>query len=466
MGSLRRVEISSLRGAEYNPRAITKDALQSLKDSISTIGFAKPVITTADGLIIAGHQRTKAATAMGLNEVPAWVLSAPIGPMDEVKFNQLHNGTDLDFADEPIRVPPRGINESTFIDIEHKDITCTLRSSGAVLRAEICKLVLRYGPWGCAVVTDSGDMLSGQQYALSCVTLGIPCRVFRVRDDLAGAARSWFGQKFGEFSYDHLPRNPWIQSFAQPFRLRGNENKRDVSVMYEQSILPALKPGERLLDFGCGQGDYVKQLRKSGAQAFGVEFFRRAKGSNALDTGAVHRMVDETLAEYRKNGGFDVVVVDSVITSVQDSQAEADVLRCAAAFGKIGARVYIACRRRERLDGLLKNDKCVETQARRYIEFLDADGASALLRHGEWFFQRFHTREQLCELLAKHVGRDMKITGSSGYWQSVSVNERPTSDAETETSLFREFNLAWPENGTVGRGDAAVSAWRDRKDRP
>ena len=59
--------IDKLRPADYNPRAITEKSLEDLYSSIAEIGMAKPVIVTPDGLIIAGHQRTKTLKKLGVS---------------------------------------------------------------------------------------------------------------------------------------------------------------------------------------------------------------------------------------------------------------------------------------------------------------------------------------------------------------------------------------------------------------
>lgn len=52
------VERSTLTGAPYNPRRISKGVIKQLSDSIETFGFVQPlVVRKADGLIVGGHQR-------------------------------------------------------------------------------------------------------------------------------------------------------------------------------------------------------------------------------------------------------------------------------------------------------------------------------------------------------------------------------------------------------------------------
>jgi ParB family chromosome partitioning protein len=277
--------VERLRGADYNPRAINADALDTLVSSIGEVGFAKPVIVDKGAdLIIAGHQRTKAARKMGRTHVPAWLLEN-ITKTDQIRFNQLHNGTDVDVVDKPVRVPRSEII-GLFVDVPGSEIEGDLRSTGAGIRQMIAKLLARYGLWGGAVASASGEVLTGQQYALACKLLRLPCRTFYVEDEKADIARGFFGRTYGVFSYDHLPRATYIQTFAQPFRLTEGAKTDNASMLYEQKVLKELRKEDRALDFGCGRGDYVKKLRGEGFDIRGIEFFRRR--GHLIDTAAVH----------------------------------------------------------------------------------------------------------------------------------------------------------------------------------
>ena len=67
-------EINSLIFAEYNPRQLTKDQYQNLKDSISRYGLVDPIIVNSNkdrkNIIVGGHQRVKVAKDMDIEYVP------------------------------------------------------------------------------------------------------------------------------------------------------------------------------------------------------------------------------------------------------------------------------------------------------------------------------------------------------------------------------------------------------------
>ncbi|MFA6244716.1 MAG: ParB N-terminal domain-containing protein, partial [Candidatus Hydrogenedentales bacterium] len=194
-----------LKPASYNPRAISEECLAVLQDSIRTLGFVKPVIVTTGNTLIAGHQRTKAASALGIEHVPAVILDGRVEIQDEIRFNQLHNGTDLDAIDQPVCITSHlGLGYS---EVEPSAITVGGKARGATARSSIAQLVLKYGPWGCAVVSQDGEVLSSPQYALACKSLSIPCRVYVIENSLKAYAKEAFSRDYGRFSYDHIDRS-------------------------------------------------------------------------------------------------------------------------------------------------------------------------------------------------------------------------------------------------------------------
>lgn len=446
-------DLRLLKPAAYNPRKVTEEARLNLQRSLRTIGFAKPIIATDAGIILAGHQRTNAALSMDWTSGPVFVASGT-NETDEVRFNQMHNGTDLDTVDHPVHV-----GESTtlgFEDVPPEKISCNPKTSGVHLRKEIILLICRYGLWGGVVATQSGVVISGQQYAIACFTLGRPCRTYRIPNAQIDLALEFFGQQYGEFSYAHLPRSTWVQALAQPSRLGGKKKAR--SMLYDIMVASHLEPKTRLLDFGCGHGDHVDELRAKGHKAFGIEFFHR-QGTSIAAT-KVHGMIDHALADLRENGLFDIVVLDSVLTSTDSVQARDDVIRCASALCRPGGLVIAAGKNRTMLTGGYATASTTdERKAHRRIEFLDDDGFTAYLRNGNWYFQWYPTFEDARKLMEDHVGRVEKSYRTGNYWLYTARQEVALDPDQVLGSLSREFDLPWPTGRSVGKSEQAVNAW-------
>jgi len=82
-------KITDLKAADYNPRRISDKELEKLKRSIETFGFVEPVVVNGKAprknVVISGHQRLKAAEALGLEKIP--VVEVSLAPKQEKALN-------------------------------------------------------------------------------------------------------------------------------------------------------------------------------------------------------------------------------------------------------------------------------------------------------------------------------------------------------------------------------------------
>ncbi|HOI56195.1 MAG TPA: DNA modification methylase [Phycisphaerae bacterium] len=67
-------KIDDIRPYERNPR-INDQAVDAVAASLAEFGFRQPIVVDADGIIIAGHTRWKAARKLGLAKVPVHVAT-------------------------------------------------------------------------------------------------------------------------------------------------------------------------------------------------------------------------------------------------------------------------------------------------------------------------------------------------------------------------------------------------------
>lgn len=106
-------KITNLKPAEHNPRTMAPEQMEHLKRSIEGFGFVEPVVVNTypgrEGVIVGGHQRVKAAAALGLGTVPCVEVS--LAPEEErelnVRLNRNLGGWDWDvlrdyFADSDL----------------------------------------------------------------------------------------------------------------------------------------------------------------------------------------------------------------------------------------------------------------------------------------------------------------------------------------------------------------------------
>lgn len=63
-------KIAALKPAAYNPRKADDVTMMKLRRSLEEFGFVEPIVVNKDMTVVGGHQRLKAAEAIGLIEVP------------------------------------------------------------------------------------------------------------------------------------------------------------------------------------------------------------------------------------------------------------------------------------------------------------------------------------------------------------------------------------------------------------
>ena len=66
--------LADIRPYENNPR-LNDQAVDAVAESIARFGFRQPIVVDEAGVIICGHTRFKAATKMGLAEVPVHIAT-------------------------------------------------------------------------------------------------------------------------------------------------------------------------------------------------------------------------------------------------------------------------------------------------------------------------------------------------------------------------------------------------------
>ena len=444
------VKINYVTPAPYNPRSITPEKVEKLQHSIKYVGFGKPVILTGDGTIIAGHQRVNAAKNISITEIPVFQLPT-VTKYEEIRFNQIHNSSDTDFEGGEVWVAPS--EAEGFREVQPEDIHIKGVARGAQMRSEISKLFLKFGPFSSAIATQSGEVLSGLNYAVAMKQHKAPLLVFYIPDEKRDQAMGYLREEYGEFNYGNLPKNTYIQTFAQKFRLR--KGSHDKSTLYETVVKPTLRKDQRALDFGCGQADYVLVLKKLGYDIDGLEFYYR-KG-NGIDIATVHGMIKYTLRRVSERR-YDAVICDSVLNSVDSLQAEHDVLNVCNAFGEIGSKLYISGRQVEFINSLARHKK-TRTITHRNVEFLDKHGFSALFRKGEWFYQKFHSKADAIQLVERYGYKVDRLQDNHSAWAIEATKIADMPKADVLASIRREYELPLPGGQTIGCGDLAVKTF-------
>ena len=98
------VRIDELKFSDYNPREISIHDFESLKRSIRRYGLVEPIVANhhlgRENVIVGGHQRVRAAKALGIAEVPVIYVDLPVS--EEQLLNLALNRIKGDWQEEQL----------------------------------------------------------------------------------------------------------------------------------------------------------------------------------------------------------------------------------------------------------------------------------------------------------------------------------------------------------------------------
>ena len=446
------VSLNDITPAEYNPRFLSDSAKENLKGSLTDLGFILPIIVNRENkTIIAGHQRTKTACSVGITTFPCYYVDKHVSITDEIRFNQLHNGTE----GEP---EEHGSTKRVFKAGFYDDVPLQAFKRGGCVPTftkDICSLLMRFGNVFCAIVCGD-EVVLGNSYLSACFSLNMGVNISVIDAEKRPLFDKWFSKEYGVFNYRGIKKQDFVQGLAQPSR----HAEMACSVLYRELVVPYLqdKPRSlRILDFGCGKGLSLGYIRTEMGfiNAIGLEFFNHNRV--AIDESRGQKMIDKVLRDVQRHGQFDVVVCDAVINSVNCKEAEDAVWNCLNLFCKTGGMIFFSGRLREAKESEHRMKKA-QSVGEHSTNFFDKDGFIGYLKEGQWFFQLFHTREDVERVIVEHGWEVVSSKNSNYFFRGV----RKTREYDAETNraaLDYEFNLKLPNGKTYNRHEDAKSAF-------
>jgi DNA modification methylase len=100
--------VSDVKPYPNNPR-INDDAVDAVATSIREFGFRQPIVVDADGVIICGHTRWKAAQKLGLQQVPVHVAT-DLSP-EQIKAYRIADNKTAELAEWNLELLPIELSE-------------------------------------------------------------------------------------------------------------------------------------------------------------------------------------------------------------------------------------------------------------------------------------------------------------------------------------------------------------------
>lgn len=427
--------IDQITPADYNPRKIKENAFEKLQESLLKFGVCKAVIANLDGTIVAGHQRTKAMKAVGINHCPIFILEKNVSLQDEIKFNLMHNSVETEMA--KMRIDNAADIPFGFTLVKNEHLETVHKGKGSIIK-EISRLISKYGDYGNIIVDEDGNVIHNADYAYCCKLLGNDVVVYKMHNEHVREFLMYLGIDYGEYNYETLGIKPYVQTHCQMSR-NGSSIK---STLYENFVIPSLTKSDRLVDFGAGKCFYSKNLRQKGYDTHWYEPFYKTEGTEKLNVSEVVRMIKALNRDIKEKGLYNVVVLDSVINSITSNDYEDWVLTCCNALMSQDGTFFTGTRNLQ----VVQDRGNLETSSDsvRYIEFLDKDNFSATFRKGTWTMQKFHDKESLTRTLKRYF-EDVQVVdkGATQIW-AVCRKPKDLGKERYEKALNIEFNLEYP----------------------
>lgn len=423
------LDIEQLKGADYNPRIISQEAFVKLQESIKTFGVCKPVIVNENGILIAGHQRTKAMKTVGVKKVPCYILKTRIAVHDEIRFNLMHNSIETENSKTVINSEL----DFGYSFVQCDDIEVLKYSNGSILK-EICRLLLKYGSWGSAIVNEQGTVIHNNDYVACCKKLNLPCLVYKMSNEEALLFLDFMKIDYGRYDYEALGIKAYNQTYCQMHRNHFN------SRLYERYVIPNINKKQRIVDFGAGKKEYATRLKEQGYKTFAYEPHLKKSGTEKLDIRQVVKDIDTIQKDIAKNGLYDVVVLDSVLNSITSLEFEHLVMTTCNSLLNDEGTFYTGTRNLRAAE----REHNISTTNKRLIEFLDKDKFCATFRKGVWTIQKFNSAEMLYDLLSKYFSEVKVIDNDVGQLFAICKKPKRLDKAEYEKALNIEFNMEYP----------------------
>lgn len=133
--------IARVREADRNPRRIPEQAVKITAGSLRRFGWKQPLVVDADGTLVAGHTRVRAARTLGLTKVP--VVIADDLTADEVNAYRIADNRTHDFTtwDLPELTQQLAELEADFADVlalaDWEAVTAALVDSDSLIDADL-----------------------------------------------------------------------------------------------------------------------------------------------------------------------------------------------------------------------------------------------------------------------------------------------------------------------------------------
>ena len=189
--------------------------------------MVKPlIVNNANNVIVAGHQRKKAALSIGRTDLPCVWLRVP-NAQDEIHFNMLHNS--IETSQNSVRIEKFKVGGYCY---------CPSAKIKVEICSEITRLLSQYGEWGSVVTDSNGIVLLNAEYAYCAKKMGYGVLVYAIPNDDIEEFLRYINIEYGKYNFDNIPVKTYHQFKAQLRRRSTDVRRLNVSNLYEKYLIP------------------------------------------------------------------------------------------------------------------------------------------------------------------------------------------------------------------------------------
>lgn len=499
-------DISTFRGADYNPRKVDQSRLQQVKNSLSKLGFLLPIYVAEDGTLLSGHQRTTSAIALGYTKLPVVTLSIPEDKHKGLNlvFNKATN--DLDayketakdrFSDYVNRADEVSLDlEAIPPDTEYPCLQVKNRPTSEIMAMcldTIPPASLRYAGLELIrlgvcmpVVVCGGTIVNGVGRVFGYYDGGyesIPVvEIPESKKDYAHLALNFLAMDFNiqENFKDELRFNAFRRKKLQHCRIGlsrthsffvygrlvsntnrvvdringvGNESLTLLPTYSKDNYLKFKKVyGDYYFDMGAGTCYDAKLLQEAGLNCIPFEPYYAPDDAQIPDRDASHKLNSAFLdaLEACPAGKPSSIVSSYVLNSIPHHKDRMAYLAIISAMCKLNTKVYVGTMA---LEG-------IKYGANDHHMRMNASEPNVTLGNDSKFFklQKFYTREELEKMFSVFFLKVDIVKKEGQYYVTASKPRRMNAKLLRE-ALLLEFELPFPEGKTLGLGERALEVF-------
>lgn len=482
------VPITTIKGAEYNPRGFDKRRFALIKESLAKLGWLLPAYV-CDNVLLSGHQRTKAWKSLGYKEIP--VVEVRGLSADEMRgLNILFNLATNDFrraelseqisTDVP-KIPKQKIDPYPCLEYKMRGVEGMLMkyglSYGEADGWQYTKSMLTKGVVIPLVISGDGKLANGTKRLFAMAKAGIeqtpvvfsslPAKYIehylnKISMDFDLKKTYSTQMRYGSFRRLRLRRDSLGHGFSAWIRMQEYAKCEMFDHTKPENIEKLqIRFGKSIIDFGAGHLHETEMLCSVGFEVFPFEPFH-VTTQDKPNRDASRKLTEEFLKAVASKKQFDSVIISSVFNSVPFKEDRDKILTiCSALCDKV-----FICTRSQRDPQYLNatgrtnfsegNFGHVNMKAN-----YENDTILGEIISGAPKAQKFYSYDELKEQVEKFYYNVIGFDAGNNVYAHGS-GARKTDKKKLREAIEFEFNLPYPNGESLGMEKEAINAFKKR----